>query len=224
MQLTQIVPVTILDNFLDNPDKIRNWALSLEYFTDPEGRWPGLRTKQLAEINEPFFHLICKKYFSQFYDLKKEQIKWVVSMQFQIVDEKYHSGWIHSDEGTAQVTGIIYLTPNSNLNGGTSIYQEKKNIITSVHNYTQIKEDSHLNKITIEEVKKYKDEHNSQYEETIRVSNIYNRLISFDSHLHHAAQAFFGKDTESRLTLVFFVNELFVNNSPIGRVRRQTKG
>ena len=221
MQIPQIIPVTVLDNFLDDPDKIRNWALSLEYFPDPDGRWPGLRSKQLSELNKPFFDLICGKYFSQFFDLRTEQVQWVVSMQFQIVGEKYHSGWVHSDEGTAQVTGIVYLTPNSNLNGGTSIYQEKKNIIANAHYHTEVKENLYLNKISNEEAIKYRDEHNSQYEETIRVSNIYNRLISFDSHLHHAAQDFFGKDTESRLTLVFFVNELLVNNSPINRVRRQ---
>jgi len=222
MQLLQTVPVTIFDNFFDDPDKIRNWALSLEYSPDPEGRWPGLRTKSLAEINEPFFHSVCRKYFSQFYNLTKEQVNWVVSMNFQLIGDKYDSGWVHSDRLDAQITSIVYLTPNSDLNGGTSIYQEKKNIVTSTHEYNQIKKDSHLNKITIEEAKKYKEEHNSQYEETIRVSNIYNRLISFDSHLHHAAQDFFGKNTDSRLTLVFFVNELFVNNSPVGRVRRQT--
>ena len=221
MQMSQIIPVTILDNFLDEPDKIRNWALSLEYFPDPEGKWPGLRTNTLSEINEPFFHMVCKKYFSQFYDLSKDKLEWKITMCFQIVNERYDCGWIHSDEGASQITGIIYLTPDPNLNSGTSIYQEKKNIIISEHNYTQIKEDSYLNKISIEHAKKYKDEHNSQYEETIRISNIYNRLISFDSHLHHAAQEFFGKNTDSRLTLVFFVNQLYVNNTPVGRVRRQ---
>ena len=221
MQLLQTIPVTIFDNFLDDPDKIRNWALSLEYFPDSEGRWPGLRTNQLSEINEPFFHLVCKKYFSQFYDLKKDQISWVVSMYFHIIDEKYDSGWVHTDEEISQITGLIYLTPKSNLNSGTSIYQEKKNIVTSDHYNGQRKVDFFLNKISNEESVKFRDAHNSQYEETIRVSNIYNRLISFDSHLHHAAQDFFVKDTDSRLTLVFFVNELLVNNSPVGRVRRQ---
>jgi hypothetical protein len=76
--------------------------------------------------------------------------------------------------------------------------------------------------MTIEDAKKYKEEHNAQYEETIRVSNVYNRLVSFDSHLHHAAQDFFGEGEDSRLTLVFFVNKLLVNNTPISRVHRIT--
>lgn len=219
----QTIPVTVLDNFFDDPDKVRRWALQQEYLPDPEGRWPGLRSKQIYELDEPFFQNTCRKFFSQFYEISKEkEIQWVVSMNFQIVHEGYDSGWIHSDEEVAQITGIIYLTPNSNLNGGTSIYREKSNLLQHVHRNNQHKEDSYLNKMSIEDAKQYKEEHNAQYEETIRVSNVYNRLIAFDSHLHHAAQDFFGEGQDSRLTLVFFVNKLFVNNSPVGRVRRIT--
>jgi len=218
----QTIPVTIFDNFFDDPNKVRTWALQQEYLPDPGGRWPGLRTKSIYELNESFFHVTCRKFFSQFYNLREEEIQWKVSMNFQIVGKGYDSGWIHSDEEDSQITGIIYLTPNSNLNGGTSIHREKSNLLQHTKRNTEHKENSHLNKISFEEAKKYKEEHNAQYEETIRVSNIYNRLIAFDSHLHHAAQDFFGEGQDSRLTLVFFVNKLFVNNSPVGRVRRIT--
>ena len=223
MQYMQTIPVTVLDNFFDNPDKVRRWALQQEYLPDPEGRWPGLRTKLIHELDEPFFQNTCRKFFSQFYDFQRdEEIEWSVSMCFQIVHEGYDCGWIHSDGKTAQITGIIYLTPDSNLNGGTSIYREKSNLLYTVHRHDEYKQNSYLNKISIEEAKKHKEEHNSQFEETIRVSNVYNRLVLFDSHLHHAAQDFFGEGQDSRLTLVFFVNKLFVNNSPVGRVRRTT--
>jgi hypothetical protein len=223
MQYMQINPVAIFDNFFDDPDKVRRWALQQEYFPDPDGRWPGLRTKPVYELDEPFFHSTCKKFFSQFYDLRLDQeIQWQVSMNFQIVHGGYDSGWIHSDEEVSQITGIIYLSPNSNLNGGTSIYREKTNLIQHVHLNGKYKEDSYKNNMTIEDAKKYKEDHNAQYEETIRVSNVYNRLVSFDSHLQHAAQDFFGEGEDSRLTLVFFVNRLFVNNTPVSRVRRTT--
>jgi hypothetical protein len=218
----QTIPVTVLDNFFDEPDKVRRWALQQEYLPDSKGRWPGLRSNYIHELDDSFFQLTCRKFFSQFYELREEQIEWNVSMNFQIVHEGYDSGWIHSDQETSQVTGIIYLTPNSNLNGGTSIYRQKANVLQHAHRNTQYKEDSYLNKMSIENAKQYKKEHNSQFEETIRISNIYNRLIAFDSHLHHAAQDFFGEGQDSRLTLVFFVNKLFVNNSPVGRVRRVT--
>lgn len=217
----QTIPVTVLDNFFDNPDKVRTWALQQEYFADPSGRWPGLRSKELVELNEPFFHFVCKKFFAQFYNLD-EEIEWVVSMRFQTVHKGYEAGWVHSDEERSQITGIIYLTPNSNLGGGTSIYREKSNLIKAVHQSNDIKINSYLNKITIKEAEEYRKAHNDQFEETIRVANIYNRLVSFDSHLHHSAQSFFGENDDARLTLVFFVTKLLVNNPPVARVRRVT--
>lgn len=221
MPMMHTIPVTILDNFLDDPDKIRAWALQQEYHLSKDGAWPGLRSKSIHELDTRFFHLVCRKFFSQFYDLQNmEEINWEVTMMFQMVAEGYNSGWIHSDERNSQITGIIYLSPNANLNGGTSIYRDKSNLIQPNHDHTEIKKDSHLNKIMTQESKKNKENHNSQFEETIRVSNVYNRLISFDSQLIHGAQDFFGEGQDSRLTLIFFVNKLFVNNSPIGRVRR----
>jgi hypothetical protein len=221
MTMMHTIPVTILDNFLDDPDKIREWALQQEYFPSKNGSWPGSRSKSISELNTLFFHLICRKFFSQFYDVQNmEELSWEISMNFQIIPKNYDSGWIHSDEAGSQITGILYLSPNANLNGGTSIYRDKSNIIQPNRDNGEFKVDSYLNKITMQEAKKYMEEHNAQFEETIRVSNVYNRLICFDSQLKHGAQDFFGEGDESRLTLVFFVKKLFVNNTPVSRVRR----
>lgn len=221
MPMMHTIPLTILDNFLDDPDKIRAWALQQEYHPAEDGRWPGLRSKPIHELDTPFFHLVCRKFFSQFYDVQNmEELSWEVTMNFQMVPKDYVSGWIHSDEKLSQITGIIYLSPNANLNGGTSIYRDKTNLVQPIIVNNEFKNDSYLKKISIQEAKKHKEEHNSQYEETIRVSNIYNRLISFDSQLIHGAQDFFGEDDGSRLTLIFFVKKLFVNNTPVSRVRR----
>jgi len=219
MTMMHIIPVTVLDNFLDDPDKIRAWALQQEYFTSKDGQWPGVRSKPIHELDAPFFHLICRKFFSQFYDmLTTSELSWEVKMYFQMVPENYDFGWIHSDELGSQITGIIYLSPNANLNGGTSIYRNKSNLIQPIQ--ARLKPYGHANGESKQENRKDKEDHNSQYEETIRVSNVYNRLVAFDSHLSHTAQDFFGEGENSRLTLVFFVDKLLVNNSPIGRVRR----
>jgi len=221
MPMMHTIPLTILDNFLDDPDKIRAWALQQEYYPAEDGKWPGLRSKLIHELDTPFFHLVCRKFFSQFYDIPNTtEISWEVSMMFQMVPKDYDSGWVHTDEKDSQITGIIYLSPNANLNGGTSIYRNKSNLVQPIHVNTDFKKDSYLKKIPIQETKKYKEEHNSQFEETIRISNVYNRLISFDSHLIHGAQEFFGESEESRLTLIFFVKKLLVDNTPISRVRR----
>ena len=55
--------------------------------------------------------------------------------------------------------------------------------------------------------------------EVIKIHNEYNRLISFDAHLPHAAHDFFGEDDEPRLTLNVFFNELRTTRTPIQRVK-----
>jgi hypothetical protein len=221
MQYMQFTPITVLDNFFDDPDKVRDWALTLDYAPDTNGKWPGLRSKSVHELDPAFFNTICTRFFCLFFNTAKEKISWSVDMKFQLVDSKYGSGWVHTDYSDAQITGLIYLSPNSNLSSGTSIYQEKKTVLTQRQSFEHlgVKEQFYQSKTSFEEMEKYRQIHNSQYEETVRVSNVYNRLVSFDSHLHHAAQDFFGSE-EQRLTLVFFVEELYANNTPISRFRR----
>ena len=69
----------------------------------------------------------------------------------------------------------------------------------------------------LEELKKLKELEKTQFDETINVSNIYNRLISFDADEYHAAQNYFGQDNESRLILVFFVSKFDAHSMPLER-------
>lgn len=222
MQQMQFTPVTVLDNFFDDPDKIRNWALGLDYTPDPEGRWPGIRSKALHELNSVLFQTICNKFFRLFFDPSKERVSWSVDMRFQLINNKYGSGWVHTDQHNSKITGLIYLSPNLTLSGGTSIYQEKKTVIAqeAAKEYCAIKENYYKNMLNFDIMEKNRQKHNAQYEETIRVSNVYNRLVSFDSHLFHAAQDFFGTEEDSRLTLVFFVRELYADKTPLDKFRR----
>jgi hypothetical protein len=59
-----ITPVTVLDNFFDDPNSIRSWALAQEFISDPLGNWPGKRTKPLGHLNPEFLHQVnLSRYF-----------------------------------------------------------------------------------------------------------------------------------------------------------------
>ena len=45
-------PITIIDNFFDDPDAIVELANSLDYYAPETGNWPGVRTKRLHECGE----------------------------------------------------------------------------------------------------------------------------------------------------------------------------
>jgi hypothetical protein len=212
-------PVVIVDNFFKDPDKVRNFALHQEFKRDDTSNYPGLRTDCLSIIEPSLHNEFLKKFFSVYYDFRFEELNWVVSAQFQKTDNHFDSGWIHRDnDGTAnnKLAGIVYLTPNAPLNSGTSIYKSKSNVLIPSIN-AQAKYTHYLSNGNSDELINLKEKEKEQFEETINVSNIYNRLISFEASEYHAAQNYFGEDNKPRLILVFFVTKINAQLTPLER-------
>ena len=218
-------PITIMDNFFVNPDKVRNFALHQEYFgSENYGNFSGKRTKHISELDIDFHNEFIKKFFSIYYDYEFEQLTWEVEAYFQITSGERECGWVHTDnigESQSIAAGIIYLTPNAPLNSGTSIYKVKDNVLVpSICGQT--KYDFNTNEIPVSQARERREEEKNQYVETINVSNIYNRIISFDATEFHCAQNYFGDtDENSRLMLVFFVRRLNAKAFPLSRTISQ---
>jgi len=206
-------PVTIVDDFYENPDLIRNFALSLPYFKTTDGRWPGSRTELLHNINSNFFETFNRKLFSLFYDLKTTQLEWEVETTFQLIDSFSsdkdnikNDGWIHWDKECC-FSGVIYLNPNPKPNWGTSVYKLKPNEVYDDTHRTKFLHYSKSDKFNEQEYEIEKKCNNNKFIETVRVENVYNRLILFESGVFHGVPSFYSDD-ESRLTQVFFVKYL----------------
>lgn len=212
------IPVTILDNFFDDPDSIRNWALKQEYFPAEDGQWPGVRTKPLHEINLELNEVLCYRFFNLFFDLRSDPVRWTVDARFQIANSSQGKGWVHTDND-CRMTAIIYLTPNPNPLSGTSIYKRKNSVtFPPANRLNDYKVSQYLGKISKEEADQYRKELNDGFDETIKVSNVYNRMVTFDSYLKHAAHDYFGEaDETSRLTLTLFVKNLWADHTPVSR-------
>jgi len=217
---------TIVDNFFTNPDIIRNFGLNLPKEKQKDGHWPGERSEELYIIDNDFNHCLIMKILSTHFDLRHVHVTWERSnITFQVIkpfddvkDSLKNIGWVHQDE-PGNLVGLIYLTPNADLNSGTSIYkikpEEEKNYLrwgtntekNTLYTSGKIKEDDYN-----EAVKK----HNDRFVETIRVQNIYNRMITYDSNHFHKANSFFT-GTEDRMTLVFFIKNINVDKFPVER-------
>ena len=212
-------PVVIVDNFFKNPEKVKNFALYQEFKRDETSNYPGLRTDCLSVIEPSLYNEFLKKFFSIYYDFKFEEVNWIVEAKFQKTDNNFDTGWIHYDNdgySNNKIAGIVYLTPNAPLNSGTSIYKTKNNVLIPLID-TQAKYSHYQINGNSEELKKLKEQEKEQFEETINISNIYNRLISFEAGEYHAAQNYFGEDNKSRLILVFFVTKLDAHLTPLER-------
>lgn len=216
------IPLTIVDDFFDNPDIVREFALQQEFFPSP-GNYPGQRTGTLDKINPELLDTLTKKVFSLFYNFKYESVNWQVSAYFHKIPAFYESGWIHTDD-TSNLSGLVYLspTPKDAFICGTSVYTRKKeyafnrvNTGGTMHKYYK----DHA--VSKEEFEEARQANNAQYEETIRVGYKYNRLVTYDAMLPHRPNNFFDDGTQDseRLTLVYFVEQLYANKYPITRMR-----
>jgi hypothetical protein len=215
-------PSIVYDNFFDDPDYIREYALSLDYpQSDPS--YPGVRSKMLQEINPNLHSFIVNRLMGVFYDTREESqwrsYQWWCSMYFQKVDgNKYGEGWVHRDEAV-KYTSIIYLNQKPNSNSGTSIFEAPDG--TSLIN-TDAKEKYIKGEIDREthDLKMY--ENNKQFEEVIKFKNKYNRLVAFEGNKYHAANEFQEiEDNEERLTLVIFLHNILVEKYPLQRSKLQ---
>lgn len=117
LMLSMDLNIIVIDNFLDNPDKVRESVLNIDFPTS--GSFPGKRSfradpdyqKMIKEKLESIFNRSL--YFPSKYD----------SFCFQLCLEDAES-WVHVD-GT-EWAGVLYLTPDAPIESGTGIYTKEK--------------------------------------------------------------------------------------------------
>ena len=201
-------PTTIVEDFFSDPDAIVKYAEDLEYSPSPTGHWPGVRSKHIGEINFNLFQYIGNKIYSLFHSTPAERC--VIDMWFQLItpyhEDKWNPlnrGWVHRDT-FSNFGGIIYLTKNPEKDTGTSIYKEVEGYYYQTENETKNKRNHFLgNGVPEKEYSESWKRNQSQYLETVKVENVYNRMLMFNSKTHHAVKTY---GTKPRLTIAFFSN------------------
>tara|TARA_B100000427_G_scaffold276620_1_gene245604 strand:- start:70 stop:720 length:651 start_codon:yes stop_codon:yes gene_type:complete len=211
-------PVTIVDDFFTDPDYVRDLALSSRYIEiDP--RWPGRRTDHLKSIDESLFYYIGNKLFKMF--SKSPPDYWNFQMYFQKIYpfsedkwDKRNRGWVHYDSEKL-FGGIIYLTKNPDPDTGTSIYKERKGFGNYTAQQNNMKEKLYRGEdLDIDEYTKHYDEYHNQFVETVKVDNVYNRLLLFGGDVLHGVRTF---GLQERITISFFCNTVQDYINPLMR-------
>jgi len=214
-------PTIIVDDFFKYPLDIRKFALQFEFAPSDIGTFSGVRTKSLHFTHECFFRSVCKKildcYSIQFTDYN-------AAMFFHLTGDEFgDEGWVHIDacgDRPPGLASIIYLNiDNNNLNNGTGIYKlanPNYNIDYAEDNIKEMRK-SYIN---LKDNVDIKHKHNLNYEPTVKVGNMFNRMVAYDSRTPHAGSKYFGNDDKtSRLTLLTFFNNIQTvgNISPLHR-------
>ena len=211
-------PTLILDNFLDHPLAIKNWALSLKYSHPEDHMYPGVRTPELSSINPYFTKFIYTKVLSLYFNTLPIDVE--ATSYFQIMDNFKGSGWIHQDPGT--FTAIIYLSEtSSNSNEGTSLFEFKKDQFISVNKPQDVdiwdklrNKHYETNSLSLEEFRIKQEYEDNLYNKTLSIPSKFNRLICFEGSTHHASNGSLENLIKDRLTLIMWFGRLQTDNIP----------
>ena len=213
-----LFPITVVDNFLEDPDSLAEYAEGLD-FNYGSNTYPGLRSEPINNISPDLYHYISNKILSIFY---QKDPAYDISMQFQKIDplseDKWNAknkGWIHQDK-TVLFGGVLYLTKNPDPDAGTSMYSKKseytlfsrqnellkaKEKLYGEEFNSSIKPFYEKKEMDEDSFEKIYNAYNDRFEETLRVKNVYNRLLLFDGKQYHGVRTYGDR---KRLTIAFF--------------------
>lgn len=218
-----LYPHTVVEDFYDNPDAIRKFALAQEYKFCHEQKeishvYPGCRTRDLCDLDKSLYDKICTKLISVFHIPEHDRMRWEIRTGFQSVSSDYGQGVIHTD-GDTIFAALLYLTPDAPLNSGTSLFKKNKSFDEEKY-YRALDENDE--KFRSGEIKMSTDYH-SMFDEVARFSNLYNTLVIYEGDNFHAANLFFGETlNNSRLTQAFFIKKIDANKAnsfPLNRTK-----
>ena len=186
-----------VDNFFADPDTIRASALGCEYWRSEAhpagGNWPGLRSDYVSVISGELFEMFCSSFYrSQGWN--SERLVYFETF-YQLCIERDNNSWVHQDVMDQKWThvGLVYLTPDAPLNGGTLIYKTKDN-----KPIEDLKRENNGNLPGSEE----------HYEVIHEITNAYNKCVIYNPEDLHKSNKYFGDSmSNGRLTQVFFVRD-----------------
>jgi hypothetical protein len=196
------------DNFFEDTQTILDLANKQEYTGDT--RWPGKRTINLLESIDP----ATKEFGVHFAKKIAREIfpgisRFVIHVSFHkndvYDDVDANEGWIHSDD--VNLAGLVYLNQfEKNFNSGTSIFLKK-----GLQDFEKVdfpsRKEFNTSGVATEAYKKDLNANHENFEETIRIGNIFNRILAYDAKSWHRPNNFRTASGETRTTLLFFIDQ-----------------
>jgi len=186
----------IVDNFYEDPDAVRDFALKQKFF--PGEGAVGSRTRKqffFKGVKESFEEIMGKKI------LEEGDHSWYwpgINGRFQWSPAGTERVY-HCDE--QQYAAMVYLTPDAPPETGTNFFRHKE---------TGKRHNLDIDWASGEGAKVFPGDtflDKTRYETVDSIGNVYNRLVIFDGGMIHSASEYFGSKIEnSRLHHMFFFN------------------
>ena len=183
----------IIDNFYDDVDSVREFALNQEYSVP--GNYPGRRTKSF--LNDSMKNTI-ESVVSPFYGKVTYWSEEQYTGAYQYTTSRDRS-WIHADQTTTWA-GVCYLTPDAPLSAGTGIFKHKPTgLVMAPRN-----PDGSYNTELLGQINQDSQDM-TKWDLVDRLANVYNRMVLYRGDLFHQSLDYFGTNKENgRLFQTFF--------------------
>ena len=191
----------IVDDFFENPDGIREYALEAQYEMYGGRNWPGRDSSQCHAQEQ--MTQACSEVVGQQLVIKPEN----KCSYFRAAMEGQHGmQHIHFDPNPGLIwAGVLYLTPIHHPNAGTKFWKHKE---TGWETCPTIKEAAKYGIKSYEEMLKFVTTEGKDMSKWVETDNIgfkYNRLVMFNPFLWHSNGELFGNTYDDcRLVQLFF--------------------
>lgn len=180
----------IIDNFYDDPDSVREFALNQKYVEGGIGRgFIGRRSE-----NQFLFDGLKEKFESYIGEKITKWEEYGMNGRFQIAWSGEPLVY-HCD--SQRWGGMLYLSPDAPYQCGTTLWADKVNRSRTWFDegwdraWRGVSGNSHLD--------------GTHFEHVDVLGNVYNRLVLFDGSCIHSASEYFGTDSQNgRLWQMFF--------------------
>jgi hypothetical protein len=189
-----ISSLIVVDNFFDNPNKVRTSALDQPF--DFISHNPGMRTNGMPELQSLELKEKFEKILNQSitrWDLFDGDSKKHMNTCYQLCLQN-DTTWIHHDY--TQWAAVVYLTPNADPDSGTGFFEHKE---TGIGFWDKTDPKTDFNKTA--------DMYDlDKWQLTAEVKNKFNRMILYQANQYHRSMkpGFGNNYLTGRLTQVFF--------------------
>ena len=199
--------LAVIDNFYDNPDDVRECALSLDFRKKPDQVFPGAEGfssevdwSNVTTYMQSIIREKCGTFTSQKPNFSQGKFNLALAR-----DEDKRLSRVHVDLN--KWSGVIYLSKPQDCQGGTSWYRHRQTgaLEDSEDWCNEILRNSSQNSVSAlrEHILKVSKDM-TEWEEIQRVAMKYNRAVVFNAKVFHGTSCLFGdKMDNGRLTQHF---------------------
>ncbi|WP_081749587.1 DUF6445 family protein [Roseivivax marinus] len=198
--------IFLVENFYDQPDRVREYALKSRYANIEMTDYPGYASQ--ATLSTDALKVRFEEILNAHIIVDKERFTWG-GFRF-ITEDTGQRGIIHADAAT-DWAAMVYLTPDAPMNSGTGFFRHKASGFSGPPSERDARALGFADSSEFDDAVVSPDKADwSKWELVRSVEPVYNRLIIFKgSSLYHAPLGGGGTDqADARLAHIFFFNTL----------------